>query len=53
MAVAEQLGQISLHLADERLEGSMLDEVLDKAYHPLLHLLLGLLLAVVCENLHA
>ena len=53
MPIAEKLGQISLDLANEGLEGAMLDKSAYKADHPVLHFLFLFFLDGVCKDLHA
>ena len=53
VAIAEKLGQISLDLANEGLEGAMLNKSAYEADHPILHFLFLFFLDVVCKDLHA
>ena len=52
-AIAEKLGQISLDLANEGLEGAMLNKFTYKADNPVLHFLFLIFLDCVSKDLHA
>ena len=53
IAIAEKLGQIRLYLANEGLEGAMLNKPAYKADHSVFHFLFLFFLDVVCKDLHA